>query len=416
MTLRSPGWRAVLCAFALCAAGAALAQDNAVPPPSAPAQRSAGELDQHVQPIVAYPDYLVGMILPASVYPLEVGDAAFQLGQTNVAVDISAQSWDPSIKSLAQFPAVVQWLDRNLPWTVELGRAFVAQPKDVLDAIQRVRLLAYAAGTLKSDAVQIVTKTATASGKEIITIVPVMAATTGASPAATTPSATTGAVATSGTTPVGTTSSAAYAPPPAYTAPASSSNAKSAAGLVVGVAVTAAIVNNVDWDEKYVVNTPGGVVIVDEDELEDFQENRSTANPQATSTSTSTASAQSSSTAKTAGKASTQPAGKATPSTQTTRQPAPSTQSAATAWQPNPSRMASSGAPQPSTASQSPAARGWSQPSTSAATQPRTSPSTSSQTRGSGLSGLSEGARVHEYSGRGAASRSGGRSGGRSGR
>ena len=406
------------------AAGMTACAAQSVPPPSAPPQRSAAALEQLVQPITSYPDYLVGIILPASVYPLELGDAAFQLAQTNAVVDMSAQSWDPSVKSLAQFPSVVQWMDRNLPWTVELGRAFVAQQKDVLDAVQRVRAKAYSAGTLKSDAYNIVTKSITGSGKETITIVPVTQP-AGASPpamatAATTSTSVPAATTTSTVAPSSTYSATAPAYPPStyYSTPPPSSS--SAASAVVGVAALAVVANNVDWDEKYVIDTPGGVVVVDEDDLEEFQENRPTATPTAPSSSSSAPTTQSSSTAKTASRPSTQPANKSMPSTQPTRQPAPSTQPAKTPWQPNSSRMASSGAPQPSTASQSPAARGWSQPSASGAAQPRPSPSaSSSRARGSRLSGwggMSEGARARDYSGRGASSRSGGRSGGRSGR
>ena len=409
-TMRKREWNAVLCAFGLLAAAGSHAQDNAVAPPSAPAQRSAAAIEQLVQPIAAYTDYLVGIILPASVYPLEIGDAAFQLAQTNVAVDISAQSWDPSIKSLARFPSVVQWMDRNLPWTVEVGRTFLAQQKDVLDAIQRARSKAYAAGTLKSDAFQTVTKATTASGKEVITITPITSAATGTSLSAT---ATPPAVS---ATPVATTSPSSYAPPSAYPPAASSSNAKSAAGLVVGVAATAAIVNNVDWDEKYVVNTPGGVVIVDEDDLEDFQDQRTSAQPQPTSASTAAPAAKSGNTAKTGTQPSTTAANKGTAATQPARQPAAATQPTKTAWQPDSSRMAGSGAPQPSTANQSAAARGWSKPATQSGTKSVNSYSGSSRSSSSGLSNMREGSRARAYSGRGATSRSGSSSTGRRGR
>jgi hypothetical protein len=46
------------------------------PPPSAPAQRSTAELEKLAIPIALHPDPLVAIILPASVYPLEIVEAA----------------------------------------------------------------------------------------------------------------------------------------------------------------------------------------------------------------------------------------------------------------------------------------------------------------------------------------------------
>ena len=41
-------------------------------------------------------------------------------------------------------------MDTNLNWTEQLGDAFLAQQADVMDAIQRLRLRAQAAGSLAS--------------------------------------------------------------------------------------------------------------------------------------------------------------------------------------------------------------------------------------------------------------------------
>jgi hypothetical protein len=409
---------AVACLLGALGTYGARAQEPAVPPPSAPAQRSAAELDKLVEPIVAYPDYLVGVILPASVYPLEVGDAAFQLAQPNAAVDVSAQSWDPSVKSLAQFPVVVQWMDRNLPWTVELGRAVVAQQADVLEAIQRVRLRIYAAGTLRSDAFKTVTKASTASGKEIITIAPTLPGEPAASTTAATPPSQTSApapVATSASVP--STPTPHSTPPPAAVPPDSSGDAGSVGRLVVGVAATAAIVNNVDWDEKYIVDTPGGVVIIGEDDLEEFQDQRASIQSQGAAATTASQSRGTAKAGTTTASTAKQPNNRSGASTQPVRQPAATTQSPPkTAWQPDASRMASSGAPQSSAASKSPAARGWSQPATPSATTSARSSKGAPPSRSSGLGNLSEGSKARTYSGRGSASRSGGRFSGRRGR
>lgn len=49
------------------------------------------------------------------MYP-QVGAAAFQRTEANV-VDIPEPAWEPSGKAIAQFPAPVQGMNRNLIWT-----------------------------------------------------------------------------------------------------------------------------------------------------------------------------------------------------------------------------------------------------------------------------------------------------------
>jgi len=46
------------------------------PPPSAPAQSSSNNLEKLVMPIALHPDPLIAIILPASVYPVEIVQAA----------------------------------------------------------------------------------------------------------------------------------------------------------------------------------------------------------------------------------------------------------------------------------------------------------------------------------------------------
>jgi hypothetical protein len=59
---------------------------------------------------------------------------------------------------LVTFPQILMMMDANLDWTEELGDAFMAQQADVMDAIQRLRQQAAAAGTLWSNAEQRVTE------------------------------------------------------------------------------------------------------------------------------------------------------------------------------------------------------------------------------------------------------------------
>src|SRR5467141_1028204 len=77
------------------------------------AQQSPEELDQLVAPIALYPDALVAQILAAATYPTEVVEADRWMQQhpdlkgDTLAQAVDAQSWDPSIKALTQFPSVL---------------------------------------------------------------------------------------------------------------------------------------------------------------------------------------------------------------------------------------------------------------------------------------------------------------------
>ncbi len=134
------------------------------PPPSAPppAQAAApltpAQLDQLTAPIALYPDDLLGQILIAATYPLEIvqadrwvkdpANAALKGDQLTAA--LVPLPWDPSVKSLAAFPQVLKMMDGNLTWTEQLGDAFLAAQPAVMDSVQRLRQQAEAAGKLQS--------------------------------------------------------------------------------------------------------------------------------------------------------------------------------------------------------------------------------------------------------------------------
>ena len=61
--------------------------------------------------------------------------------------------------AVARVPAVIQKMNDDLSWTMELGEAFLAQDKDVMDAIQNLRGKAQKAGTLQTSPQQVVTVT-----------------------------------------------------------------------------------------------------------------------------------------------------------------------------------------------------------------------------------------------------------------
>ena len=72
------------------------------PPPSAPAQRSAAELEKLAMPIALHPDPLIAIILPASVYPLEVVQAARFVKDTNNISKVDQHPWDENVKAVAK--------------------------------------------------------------------------------------------------------------------------------------------------------------------------------------------------------------------------------------------------------------------------------------------------------------------------
>jgi hypothetical protein len=124
------------------------------PAPAAP--QSPQELQQLVAPIALYPDALVAQILAAATYPTQIVEADrwieshSDLKGDNLAEEIDQQPWDPSIKALAQFPSVLENMDKNLSWTSSLGDAYANDPQGVSDAVQTMRQQAENAGNLES--------------------------------------------------------------------------------------------------------------------------------------------------------------------------------------------------------------------------------------------------------------------------
>lgn len=152
--------RVMACVVALALAVPPLVPAQTAPPP---APFKAEELDQLAAPIALYPDPLVAQILMASTYPLEVVQAARfvkenpKLTGDPLAQALQGQSWDDSVKSLTTFPQVLSMMDGKLDWTQKLGDAFLAQQKELMEAVQRLRARAQASGNLKSTAEQTVT-------------------------------------------------------------------------------------------------------------------------------------------------------------------------------------------------------------------------------------------------------------------
>ena len=120
------------------------------------APSSAHDLANLVAPIALYPDALLGQVLVACTYPLEVVEAQQWLQQNSTLPNrelleaAQQQNWDPSVQALVAFPGVLALLNRNVRWTTDLGNAFLAQQADVMRAVQNLRAQAQESGQLVS--------------------------------------------------------------------------------------------------------------------------------------------------------------------------------------------------------------------------------------------------------------------------
>ncbi len=169
MKTKGMGWRAraALALIVLLAAGAVGAQGTpqAAPQPQ-PQDQSASppqklykheELDQMMAPVALYPDSVLSQILMACTYPADVAEAArWSAAHKDAKGDeavkqVENEQWDPSVKSLVAFPQILVQLEKQPDWVQKTGDAFLAQPEDVMDSIQRLRTQAQKAGNLKSN-------------------------------------------------------------------------------------------------------------------------------------------------------------------------------------------------------------------------------------------------------------------------
>jgi hypothetical protein len=117
-------------------------------PESQPQAAAATPLDQLMAPVALYPDPLISIILPAATFPSDVAAAGAYLNGGGDLGQVDSQPWDPSVRSLAHYPEVAEWMAQNGSWTQTVGAEFISQPSEVMGAIQRLRELASAAGTL----------------------------------------------------------------------------------------------------------------------------------------------------------------------------------------------------------------------------------------------------------------------------
>jgi hypothetical protein len=135
------------------------------------------ELDQMLAPIALYPDSLLAQVLMATTYPADVAEAAKwsransdQQGDAAVKA-VESQPWDPSVQSLVAFPQILATMDQDLDWVQKVGDAFLAQPEEVMDSIQRLRAAAHKEGNLETTEQQEVIIEATPETQETVIVI-----------------------------------------------------------------------------------------------------------------------------------------------------------------------------------------------------------------------------------------------------
>jgi hypothetical protein len=130
--------------------------NSSVSTPGSVAPLPAQQLNDLVAPIALYPDPLLGEVLAASTYPMEIAEAEQWVKDhgnwkpSKLMDEAKKQKWDPSVQGLVAFPDVLAKLTENMGWTTQLGNAFLAQQADVMHAVQTMRAEAQTKGTLRS--------------------------------------------------------------------------------------------------------------------------------------------------------------------------------------------------------------------------------------------------------------------------
>ncbi|EGP6112301.1 DUF3300 domain-containing protein [Escherichia coli] len=234
---------------------------------------STAQIDQWVAPVALYPDSLLSQVLMASTYPTNVAQAVQwshdnPLKQGDAAIQaVSDQPWDASVKSLVAFPQLMALMGENPQWVQNLGDAFLAQPQDVMDSVQRLRQLAQQTGSLKSSTEQkVITTTKKAIPvKQTVTapVIPSNTVTT-ANPVITEPATTVISIEPANpdvvyipnynpTVVYGNWANTAY--PPVYLPPPAGEpfvdSFVRGFGYSMGVATTYALFSSIDWDDDH---------------------------------------------------------------------------------------------------------------------------------------------------------------------
>ena len=131
-----------------CAAIPAGAQDMIVAGTAAE-PLSANELEQLLRPIAPIPIPSWPTSSPRPPCPRKLSWRTVTSAVAVIRLKPRRSPGDPSVQARDD-PAASKWLDDNLPWTTEVGEAFLNQQQDVMDSIQHLRFMAQGEGNLPS--------------------------------------------------------------------------------------------------------------------------------------------------------------------------------------------------------------------------------------------------------------------------
>jgi len=140
---------------------------------------TADGLDELLAPIALYPDPVLAIMLQASVDPQEVMDGGNWLlldenkNLKEAALDEASKKagFTPVMQALLHYPSVVDLMCTQWDWTKQLGAAYQANPKAVLDSVQRLRAQAVDTGALKSSP-QMKVEVAQSNGQQVVELKP----------------------------------------------------------------------------------------------------------------------------------------------------------------------------------------------------------------------------------------------------
>jgi hypothetical protein len=140
---------------------------------------TADGLDELLAPIALYPDPVLAIMLQASVNPQEVMDGGnwLAVGDNSklkeAALDEASKKagFTPVMMALLHFGPVVDMMCTQFDWTKQLGAAYAADPKAVLDSVQRLRAQAVDTGALKSSS-QMTVDVKQDQGKQVVQLEP----------------------------------------------------------------------------------------------------------------------------------------------------------------------------------------------------------------------------------------------------
>ncbi len=140
---------------------------------------TADGLDELLAPIALYPDPVLAIMLQAAVNPQEVMDGGnwLTVGDNgklkDAALDEATKKagFTPVMMALLHFGPVVDMMCTQFDWTKQLGAAYAADPKAVLDSVQRLRAQAVDTGALKSSP-QMTVDVKQDQGKQVVQLEP----------------------------------------------------------------------------------------------------------------------------------------------------------------------------------------------------------------------------------------------------